>query len=614
MRIRQLLHSLDVKVSGRRFLLASLTGVVAGLGAIAFQFLCQLVLHYALGVPTGFFPEEPAGEAHWFAEGSGDLLLWGVVLVMMAGGLVSGWLVETFAPDAAGHGTDAAIEAYHHGRGYIPPRTPIIKLIASAVTIGTGGSGGREGPIAQIGAGFGSFVATRMRLSARDRRILLAAGMGAGVGAIFRAPVAGALFAAEILYRDAEFDSDVIVPTAVASIISYSVYSLSLPESLRFVPLFGAGLEFRPGPMLELIPLGMLAVVLSVAAILYIHVFYGVHRLFERMPGPRLLRPVVGAGLAGLVGVVLYHAAGGDARALAVLSAGYGVVQEALDTAAAPGMLLLLAIAAGKILTTSCTIGSGGSGGVFGPSMVIGGCIGGAVGHALHGIWPEVVAQPQAYVIVGMTGFFAGCAHAPISTLIMVSEMTGDYQLLLPAMWVSTICFLLCRPWTIYVKQVSSRLESPAHRGDFIVDILEGFRVRDVFVSRDARPLRTVRQSETLERILHLLAETEQNYFPVVDSDERLVGMFSAKDIRAHIYDEPIWHLAIARDVMITDVLTLELDDDLNTALRRFTQRNIDELPVMDPERPGRILGMLRRKESIAFYNRQLAEMKRQGE
>ena len=165
--------------------------------------------------------------------------------MIAVGGLLSGWLVIRFAPEAEGHGTDAAIAAFHHKRGYIRPIVPIIKLVASAFTIGSGGSGGREGPIAQIGAGFGSYLGTVFKLPARDRRILLAVGMGAGIGAIFRAPLAGALFAAEILYRGADLEGDVIVPAAVASTVSYSVFSFWLPADVRFLPLFGKQLQFQ---------------------------------------------------------------------------------------------------------------------------------------------------------------------------------------------------------------------------------------------------------------------------------------------------------------------------------------------------------------------------------
>ena len=211
-----------------------------------------------------------------------------------------------------------------------------------------------------------------------------------------------------------------------------------------------------------------------------------------------------------------------------------------------------------------------------------------------------------------MAGFFAGAAHAPISTIIMVSEMTGDYKLLLPTMWVSTLCFLLCRRWTLYEKQVPTRLESPAHKGDFIVDVLEGNLVKDVFQKH--ANIRRVPESTSLDDIVHILAETHQHYFPVVDDQGKMVGIFSDDDVRAYLFDETIWRLADAQDVMTTNVVSVSPDDDLNTALRHFTALNLDELPVLDSGNPGELLGMLTRRETIAFYNRRVMEHKQATE
>lgn len=604
--VDRLVHALDLKSSVKWFVLSGIIGVVAGVGAFLFQVSSQAVMHYSLSYFAGYEPREPAGEHPFFHHQEREFSPWWLLTVMTAGGLVSGALVYTFAPEAEGHGTDAAIESFHQKRGYVRPQVPIIKTLASAITLGTGGSGGREGPIAQIGAGFGSCLATYLKLSARDRRIMLAAGMGAGVGAIFRAPLAGALFAAEILYSEADLESEVIVPAAVSSIVGYCVYSLFLPTSRQFMPLFGDQLHYSLSSVYELLPLTVLSVLLVLCSVLYIKTFYGVHKLFAKLPILKQIRPAIGAFLAGATGLAMYYAFGKNERALAVLSTGYGVLQYALENTAELGVPLLLCIALVKILTTSLTISSGGSGGVFGPSMVIGGCVGAAVGQALHAIWPELVPHPEIYTIMGMAGFFAGSAHAPISTIIMVSEMTGDYKLLLPSMWVATLCFLLCRPWKLYVKQVPSRLESPAHRGDFMIDVLEGLRVSAV----PLKERQTIPESMTLEDILHAIPDSRQNYFPVVDAQNRMVGIFSTDDLRAYLYDEAIWRLAVARDIMTTKLVSVSPDDDLNTALTRFTQLNLDEMPVLSPTEPGKLLGMLRRKDTIAVYNRRIMERK----
>ncbi|MCA9132002.1 MAG: chloride channel protein [Planctomycetales bacterium] len=594
--------------TGKWLILSALVGVVAGVGAIVFQFLLQLVQYVALARLSGFPIHEAVADYTPFPHFDSTLSPLWLLLVLTIGGLAAGWLAWRFAPEASGHGTDAAIDAFHNKRGEIRGRTPIVKTIASAITLGTGGSAGREGPIAQIGAGFGSCLASWLHLSARDRRILLAAGMGAGVGAIFRAPLAGALFAGEILYRDAELEADVIMPAAVASTIAYSVFCFSLPPQYRYMPLFGPNIQFDFTSPLELFPYALLALVLVAAGVVYIRTFYWTHRLFERLPGPTYLKAAGGSLLAGLLGLALYFVGGRDQQLLAVLGSGYGMLQAAFSDAGDVAMSTLLIVALVKIVTTSLTICSGGSGGVFGPSMVIGGCLGGATGKLLQWVMPQVVTQPGAFAVVGMAGFFAGCARAPFSTILMVTEMTGSYRLLLPAMWVSTLCFLLMRRWTLYVKQVPTRLESPAHRGDFIVDVLEGMLVSDVY--QNHRKLKLVHEGTSLNDIVHLLAKTPQRYFPVVDDDQRFVGIFSAEDVRSYLYDDTIWEIANARDVMTTKVITVTPGDDLNTALTRFTALNIDELPVVSPDDSHQILGVIRRKETIAAYNRRRLEHK----
>ncbi len=615
-RLGRLLPALEVKTTGKWFLLSGLVGVVTGLGAILFQLLCQIVVHFTLVSLAGFQPGEAAGESPLFEAHDVVFRPWALVLVMALGGLVSGVIVYAFAPEAAGPGTDAAIDAFHNRRGVVRARVPFVKTIASAITLGTGGSAGREGPIAQIGAGFGSMVAGALGLSDRDRRILLAAGMGAGVGAIFRSPLAGALFSAEILYREEELESDVIVPAAFSAIVGYAVFGSFGPggSDYHFVPLFGETLgRYRFETATELFPLTVLALVLVFVGMLYIRVLSWTREAFDRIPVVPHVKPMIGATLAALVGLAGYYAMGAHPHVLSVLSTGYGTLQDALvgdfdevgeGTWTVVGVLFTVAF--GKILTTSLTTGSGGSGGVFGPSMVIGGCLGAAVGLLFRS------EHPGFYAVVGMTGFFGGCAHAPISTIIMVSELTGEYKLLVPAMWVSALCFLLSRRFTLYSRQVPTRLESPAHRGDFIVDVLEGIRVEEVY--RKDVDVTFVPERMTLDQIVHVVAETQQHYYPVIDDQNRFVGIFSSDDVRSYLFDETIWQLAVARDVMVTDVVSVTPDDDLNTALRRFTAINLDELPVLDPNDPSRFLGMIRRKETIAAYNRALLEHKQVSE
>ena len=588
--------------------LAMVVGAVAGGGAILFEYLSQLVSWGVLESLVGYAPSGPGGEPELFGShtaGTGPkLVLVGLLIAPFVGGLVSGALCRWLAPEASGHGTDAVIDAYHNQRGQIRARVPLVKALATAISLGTGGSGGREGPIAQIGAGFGSLLGRVLKLSGRQRRILLAAGMGAGVGAIFRAPLAGALFAAEILYREAEFESDVLIPSVLSSALAYCVYC----GKFGFGHLFELDTaEFVFGDVLELGPYTLLALFLVPVVIFYTKFFYGMERLFARIPGPRPLVVGLGALLTGVVGVGFYLATD-DENALSVMSYGYGIVQHALDGELLgwAGVRLLLMIAILKILTTSFTISSGGSGGVFGPSMVVGGCLGGAVGLACTELGMDL--NPGCFVIVGMCGFFAGAASTPISTIIMVSEMTGSYELLLPSMWVCGITFLLCGRFTIYTKQVPNRAFSNAHKGEFLVPLLQTLNVQDVLETD--REITKVQVDTPLADVVKTIAQTHDDYYPVVDDDGRFVGIFSAHDVREFTFDDSVHQLAIAADLMTTDPIHVTLDMDLHTALSRFSIKELDELPVVDAEDPTRLLGMLRRRAIARAYNEKLKELK----
>lgn len=608
----RLFDAIQIHAFGKWIVLASLVGVIAGLCAIAFDVLGQYVVRYSLALVAGYAPLPASGEHLRFDHAPLSFAPVMIIVVMAVGGLVSGSLVYWLAPEAEGPGTDAAIDAFHNRQGKIRGRVPFVKTLASAVTLGSGGSGGREGPIAQIGAGVGSWVGTVFGLSHRERRIMLAAGMGAGVGAIFRAPLAGAVFAGEILYSDADLEADVVVPTAAASVIAYSVYTHSLPAETRFLPLFGSDLEHSFVSPIELLPYAALALVLTLFGLLYVKSLHGTRRLFLRIPLKPPLRVALGAALAGTFAIGLLKTFDENQYLLGVLGTGYGTLQTALTVAGKMGIPLLLTIALGKIVTTSLTISSGGSGGVFGPSMVIGGCVGAAVGLGFQQFFPTVVTEPEAFAVVGMAGFFAGVARAPISTILMVRALTGDYGLLLPTMLVSTLTFVMSHRWRLYHKQVPTRMESKAHRGDFIVDVLEGLQVKDIL--RSNRNLMMVPEAMTLDEIVHCLAYNHQHYFPVVDDSGRMVGIFSDDDVRSYLYDDTLWKLAVARDVMTSKVVSVSPSDNLNTALKRFTSLNLDELPVIDPQDPGRLIGMLRRRETIAAYNQRLTELKQGSE
>jgi CIC family chloride channel protein len=586
--------------------LALVVGVISGIGAVVFFTACQLVFHYSLEQVAGYRPHTPGGERDLFAASDTPFNPWLLLLVPTVGGILSGCLVYTLAPEAEGHGTDAAIAAYHYHQGQIRPRVPLVKIIASALTLGTGGSGGREGPIAQIGAGFGSYLGNLLRLRPAERRILMAAGMGAGVAAIFRAPLAGALFAAEVLYRSPDFESEVIIPAGLASVTAYCTFGLWF----GWKPLFSLSpdvlgtLAFNQP--LRLIPYGLLALFLVLLAMIYTRSFYGLTHLFHRLPIRPHFKPAIGAFLSGAVGVALFFALG-QQQVLAVLSFGYGILQDAMTLTAGdqPSLLfagLLLAVALGKILTTGLTIGSGGSGGVFGPSMVIGGCGGGALGIVLSRLWPQLELHPGSFVIIGMAGFFAAAAKTPFSTLIIVSEMTGNYNLLLPTLWVCAIAFLLSDEQSIYSSQVESRSRSPAHQGDYVREVLTGLQVSQFMTLLKDVPV--LPPGAPLEEIIERLSNTSYQVLPVVAADGRLAGVVSLEEVHLASQSPHLRTFIVAADLMRSDVTPLKPDDRLDRALELFLENDLLALPVVDGAQGQMVIGVVKRSDVSTTYLR----------
>ena len=574
-------------------------GIVAGLGAIVFYVSTRVVEHYALGVVAGYYPEpHPGGEPSmsWLPVTGHPLYPWLLLVIPTVGGLLSGVLVYTLAPEAEGHGTDAVIAAYHYHQGQIRPRVPLVKIVASALTLGSGGSGGREGPIAQIGAGFGSLLGNLLHLRPAERRVLMAAGMGAGIGAIFRAPLAGTIFAAEVMYSSPEFESEVIIPAGIASVISYCVYGVYAGwEPLFTIPSLSFANPLRLGPYL------LLALFMALLAMLYTHSFYGIKRLFDRLPIHPHFRPALGAFLTGLVACVLYFIVGRNTQVLAVLAFGYSSIQEAMTLDGNVTAMILLTIALGKILTTSLTIGSGGSGGVFGPSMVIGGCGGGALGIVLHNLSPWLVPHPASFVIVGMAGFFAAAAKTPFSTLIIVSEMTGGYSLLLPSLWVCTLSYILSDKQSIYSSQVESRSLSPAHQGTYVRQVLAGVRVSQ-FLSSRAELSPSLRPVDSLATVIERLGEAPYPILPVVDEGNRLLGVVNIEEVYLASRAPSLTALVLAADLMRSDVQPLTPEDSLDRAQELFVENDLLTLPIVNDLQRRQVIGMVRRFDIASAY------------
>ena len=316
----------------------------------------------------------------------GDLHTWYLVAIPTIGGLIAGLITYRYAPEAVGEGTDAVIDSYHQQQGQIRGRIPIVKTIASAITIGTGGSAGREGPITQIGAGFGSYLAGKLKLDDNGRRMMLLCGAAGGIGSIFRAPLGGALFAISVLYkRDSEFES--LVPAFISSIIAYSV----------FCSVFGWGSLFTTPDYTfthpaELVFDATLGILCGLVGILHIKIFHGIRDLFKKWGIKNHFKPMIGGLLLGLLVLFVHQSCG---CGYIIFGGGYESIQSAIDGELAVEVLILLVLA--KILATSFTLGSGGSGGVFAPSLAVGATLGGAFGIVAHVLFrgSSVICSPR---------------------------------------------------------------------------------------------------------------------------------------------------------------------------------------------------------------------------
>ncbi len=575
----------------RWMLYSLLIGLVAAMGAAAFFFSLEWLKYFILDYLAGYPVEPPAGEHLVHDMPHGIPTAWILFLAPAVGGLISGLIVYTWAPEAEGHGTDAMIDAFHNKQGEIRTRVPFIKSAASVITLATGGSAGREGPIAQIGAGFGSWLGRVFNLDNKERRILLLAGCAGGLGAIFRAPLGGAITSIEVLYTE-DFETEAIIPCVMSSVVAYSVFTLIF----GYQPIFATPTWVFKDPR-EL----MLYAVLGLACVpvgwFYSRLLYGLRdNFFRRMPIKPHFVPAIGGLLVGCIGLVTPR----------VLSGGYGTIQLALLGKLSVGLMAIMVLT--KIVATSFTIGSGGSGGVFGPSLFIGAMLGGVVGQLGHHYFPEVINNPTAFALVGMAGFFAGVAKAPIGALLMVSEMTRGYGLVVPLMFVAAIPVLLSGRWGIYEKQVKNKFASPAHLADLTINVLQTMQVRNVF--KPDKPVTMLPMDMRFKEMKRLMTRTRESFFPVVDEETRLVGILSFPNLRAILFEDSLSELIVVGDLAEKPV-SVGLNETLYEALIKFIRSGYGQIPILaEDDRSGRLAGVLSLEELMEAYHQEMIRVK----
>ncbi|TGK11240.1 chloride channel protein [Leptospira stimsonii] len=595
------------RISGRRslYFYCILTGIVSGLGAYLFSRILAvseyLFLDRAAGLAlphaSGEFLIESQDTVNWGIPFADEYRPWLVFLLPIVGGLLTGWIVNRFSPESGGTGSDAMIDSFHNQEGKMNPVVSLIKSVATVFTLASGGSGGKEGPISQIGAGFGSLLATLLKAGARARRTLLLAGTAGGLGAIFHAPLGGALTSVEMIYRE-DIESDSLIPCIISSVSAYLVYS-SL-NGFRTVYRVADNEFFRYTDLIFYLGLGVLC---FLCGDIFIRIFRKVQTISGRLKISPIIKPALGGLFVGTVGLFLPETIGTGAGILQVALDGKDPIgTQGLFSSVYQGtglwLVVLFFILAGmKILTTSFTIGTGGSAGMFGPSLFIGGMLGGGVGTlAKILMYPDL--SVTSFILVGMGAFYAGVASAPIAGMVMICEMIGSYTLLPPLMVVSILTFVLSHKLSLYKAQKETRFQSPAHFWDMNRDFLEEIqvktwknRLRTIAVARDHSLL-----SELEEEALKIQASD----YVVLDKEDRYLGILSLRKVRHTLESRNVaGNLITVGDVTDTFAPFGKPEDSLASLLRLLIDHDLDKIAILDREK---FMGYLRFADLMKIY------------
>lgn len=554
--------------------IASAIGFSAGFGNIIFRTVTDFV-HETIFVP---------GEAI-VQQGGWHILL--LPLIPMTGMVLLIPLSLMFPGKVNGYGFTSFLRKVNLEGGFIKFRNVFIKILSTSLTIGTGGSAGVEGPIAQVGGAIGSQVGQFFRVSGVRMKVYVAAGCAGGVGAMFNAPIAGVFFASEIVllgtYEMKSF-SALVISSAMATVVSRAYYGAS--------PAFPIPDYHLVNPLVEVPLYILLGVIIGVIAVLHIRIFYGIRDWFADLKLHPQIKPIFGAFLVGSMAIFFPQIMGDGYHYIEKVLSGQGLVS------------VMLALIAMKIIATAVTLGSGGAGGVFAPALFIGAVIGGAFGGVAHELFPTMTANPGAYAAVGIGAFLAAATHAPVTAIFLLFEMTGNYLIIIPIMLSSVIGTI-----------VSSRLNRDSiDTVDFSregIDIHEGMEMAimqsikvGAVVSEDVD---FISEKANIDQLLAIFRMAEQSfYFPVIDETGRMTGIISMQDVKWILHDETQRMEALVGNVCSRKVLVLTPDDNLATAMDLFDLKGIEEIPVVEATDNRWVVGMLRRSDVLARYNREV--------
>ncbi|MBN1437989.1 MAG: chloride channel protein [Anaerolineales bacterium] len=581
-----------LRPSETAILLATAVAVGGGTGLGAVLFIRLIAAVQSLFFDSG---------ADWFGGLGGG---W-AALVPVLGGLAAGPIIAFLAKEAKGHGVPEVMQAIALRGGRIRPRVVLAKLAASALCLGSGGSAGREGPIVQVGAALGSSIGQWLGLSENRIRNLVACGAAAGIAATFNAPIAGVLFAMEIILGELHLGD--LGNVVVSSVTAATLGRIFLGDRPAFaIPNYGVR---SPWEILLYVLLGVLS---AVCAVFFIRLLYWFEDRFDGWRFPDWLKPAVGGGLLGALALaypLVLRAAGAPASELPsgpltsanlpqIFGSGFSVIEQSLTAQLPLGVLLALALL--KPLATSLTLGSGNSGGVFAPSLFTGAVLGGAFGLAVERLAPGATAGAGAFAVVGMAAVFAGAARAPFTAIVIVFEMTNDYRMIVPLMAgviVSLIAAEKLHPESIYTLKLTRR-GIRLRRGKDI-DVMEAVRVDEVMV----RDPFTVPAALPAGRLAEEFIRTGRHGFPVVHPDGALFGVVSLEDYRSRIAGSPERAEQLtAGEIASTDLVTVFPDDSVGTALQRMAPRDLSRLPVVARDDPRRLMGVVRRNDIVRAY------------
>lgn len=556
-------------------IMAIMIGFLGGLGAVGIQFLIK------------FFQRIFWGDWNLTLAYLSQVPLYTKIFAPTIGGIFVGLIVYKFSKEAKGHGVPEVMESIALRNGYIRPRVVLAKLFASAICIGSGGSTGREGPVVQIGSSIGSAIGQFLRVNPERMKIFVACGAAAGIAAAFNAPVAGALFSVEVILGD--FGVAQFSPIVIASVMATVVSRFFLGDFPAFeVP------KYHLVSPIELIPYVVLGLIAGLVALLFIKTLYGFEDYFDKLKINGIFKTVIGGFIIGILGIFVPH----------IYGVGYNSMNMALL-----GELpfwIMFGLIFFKMLATSISLGSGGSGGIFAPSLFLGTMTGGFFGALVHQIIPEYSATSGAYSLVGMGAVVAGATHAPITAILIIFELTNDYAIILPLMISSIIATALTtklQKESIYTLKLIKR-GVDLFRGKEI-NILRSLHVAEVMKREPV----IIRPDLNFKELLELVVSRPNTQFFVVDHENKFVGVVSLQDVRRVLLDQDyLTDLLIALDLVNADIPRVVQNDDLDAVMKLLGNYDVEEIPVVDNENRTHIIGTINRKDVIEIYNRELVK------